>query len=111
MLFPCDRERKAPGVSDTNRYVKAVRLNGKSYGKTYITHDDILRGGTLEFDMSVKPNKKRGRNRADKPYSLTDGENVLMPEPQAQADDAQEKWKHYYLGNIIGCNSSHRSNT
>ena len=67
-------EIKADGVSDTNRYVKEVRLNGKPYTKTYITHDDVLAGGVLEFVMSSKPNKKRGLAKADKPYSLTDGE-------------------------------------
>lgn len=67
-------EIKAPGVSDKNRYVKAVLLNGKPYTKTYITHEDIVGGGTLEFVMSAKPNKKRGLSSSDKPYSLTNGE-------------------------------------
>ena len=67
-------EIKADGVSDTNRYVKSVLLNGKPYTKTYITHDDLMAGGTLEFVMSSKPNKKRGIAKVDKPYSLTDGE-------------------------------------
>ena len=66
-------EVKAPGVSDKNRYVKEVRLNGVPYSKMYITHADILAGGTLEFVMAAKPNKKRGLKAADKPYSLTDG--------------------------------------
>ena len=67
-------EIKADGVSDTNRYVKSVLLNGKPYTKTYITHDDLMAGGTLEFVMSSKPNKKRGIAASDKPYSLTNGE-------------------------------------
>ena len=67
-------EIKAPGASDKKRYVKAVRLNGKPYSKTYITHSDLMNGGTLEFVMSSTPNKKRGLAKADKPYSLTDGE-------------------------------------
>ena len=67
-------EIKAEGVSDTNRYVKSVLLNGKPYTKTYITHDDLMAGGTLEFVMSSKPNKKRGLAASDKPYSLTNGE-------------------------------------
>ena len=67
-------EIKADGVSDTNRYVKSVLLNGKPYTKTYITHDDLMAGGTLEFVMSSKPNKKRGLVASDKPYSLTNGE-------------------------------------
>ena len=67
-------EIKADGVSDTNRYVKSVLLNGKTYTKTYITHDDLMAGGELEFVMSSKPNKKRGLAASDKPYSLTNGE-------------------------------------
>ena len=67
-------EVKAPLVSDRNRYVKEVRLNGKPYTKLYLTHEDILAGGTLEFVMAPKPNKKRGLKPADKPYSMTDGQ-------------------------------------
>ena len=66
-------EVKAPLVSDRNRYVKEVRLNGKPYTKLYLTHADILAGGTLEFVMSSKPNKKRGLKPEDKPYSMTGG--------------------------------------
>ena len=67
-------EIKAPEVSDKNRYVKSVLLNGEPYTKTYITHADLVNGGTLEFVMSAKPNKKRGLAMSDKPYSLTNGE-------------------------------------
>jgi len=67
-------EIKAEGASDTNRYVKSVTLNGKLYTKTYLTHADLTAGGTLEFVMSSKPNKRRGTAPADKPYSLTQGE-------------------------------------
>ncbi|MCI1640012.1 MAG: GH92 family glycosyl hydrolase [Bacteroidales bacterium] len=65
-------EIKAPGVSDKNRYVKKVLLNGKPYDKLYITHKEILQGGTLEFEMGASPNKRRGLKPSDKPYSLTD---------------------------------------
>ena len=41
----------------------------------YITHEDILKGGVLEFKMSASPNKRRGVSAQDKPYSLTNGIN------------------------------------
>ena len=63
-------EIKAPGVSDTNRYVKAVKLNGKPVDKLYLTHEELLQGGTLEFVMSKTPNKRRGTSANAKPYSL-----------------------------------------
>ena len=62
---------KAPGVSDKNRYVKEVRLNGKPYDKLYITHQDIMAGGVLSFVMSSTPNRKRCITTG-KPYSLSD---------------------------------------
>ena len=62
---------KAPGVSDKKRYVKEVRLNGQPYDKLYLTHSDIMKGGTLEFIMSGTPNKKRCVT-SGKPYSLSD---------------------------------------
>ena len=37
--------------SDTNRYIKSVKLNGKPYDKMYIDYADIMNGGTLEFEM------------------------------------------------------------
>lgn len=62
---------KADKISDKNRYVKAVRLNGKPYTKGYITQTDIMNGGTLEFEMSSNPNKKRLFTGENRPYSLS----------------------------------------
>lgn len=64
-------EMKAPGVSDKNRYVQQVLWNGKPYDKMYLTHSQLLEGGTLEFRMASKPNKKRGVSQNAKPYSLS----------------------------------------
>lgn len=64
---------KAPKVSDKNRYVQSVKLNGKPYTKLFITHKDLINGCVLEFQMGSKPNKKRGTAPTDKPYSMTDG--------------------------------------
>lgn len=66
-------EVKAPKVSDKNRYVKSVKLNGQPYSKLYIKHQDLLSGAVLEFEMTDKPNKKRGLKVDEKPFSLTDG--------------------------------------
>ena len=64
-------EVKADKVSDKNRYVKSVKLNGKPYTKGYITQQDIMDGGTLTFEMTSSPNKKRVFNGTDRPYSLS----------------------------------------
>ncbi|MEH0157593.1 GH92 family glycosyl hydrolase [Limibacter armeniacum] len=41
--------------SDQNIYVKSVKLNGKVLKGHLITHQEILNGGKLEFEMSAKP--------------------------------------------------------
>lgn len=45
----------APEVSDTNKYIKAVFLNGKPYSYSYLNHQDIVAGGTLFFEMTDSP--------------------------------------------------------
>jgi putative alpha-1,2-mannosidase len=60
-------EIKAPGVSDRNRYIKRVKLNGKTYSKLYISHEDLLQGCTIEFEMTDRPARKRGLAKEDKP--------------------------------------------
>ena len=60
-------EIKAPGVSDRNRYIKRVKLNGKTYSKLYICHEDLLQGCTIEFEMTDRPARKRGLAKEDKP--------------------------------------------
>lgn len=48
-------EIKAPALSDTNIYVKSVKLNGQRLTSPFISHSDFTLGGTLEFDMTDKP--------------------------------------------------------
>ncbi|MES2488004.1 MAG: glycoside hydrolase domain-containing protein, partial [Bacteroidota bacterium] len=52
---------KAKDVSEANKYIQSATLNGKAYNKTHITQNDINAGGTLEFVMGARPNKKWGR--------------------------------------------------
>jgi predicted alpha-1,2-mannosidase len=44
--------------SDKNVYVEKIILNGKTLDRTYITHDEIINGGTMVFYMSDKPKRK-----------------------------------------------------
>lgn len=50
----------AKNAGKGNIYIQSVKLNGKSYDSTYITHNEILDGGELEFTMGNRPNKKFG---------------------------------------------------
>jgi predicted alpha-1,2-mannosidase len=51
---------KAPDASKENIYIRSVTLNGKPYTRHYITHQDILDGGMMEFVMSDEPNREWG---------------------------------------------------
>ncbi len=46
---------KAPLASNENKYIQEVRLNGQVLTRSYITHDEIMSGSTLEFDMGPAP--------------------------------------------------------
>lgn len=46
----------APGSSEEQRYVTGVTLNGKQLNRMWITHEELLEGGSLTFDLSaVRP--------------------------------------------------------
>lgn len=47
----------APDASRTNFYIQSVKLNGQPYDKSYITHEQIMSGGTFEFEMGNRPGK------------------------------------------------------
>ncbi len=60
----------AKNNSPVNLFIQSVELNGKPYGKSYITHPDILAGGELTFVMGPEPNKAFGNAPEDRPQSV-----------------------------------------
>lgn len=46
---------KALNASKENIYIQSATLNGKPYPETFITHQDILNGGVMEFVMGSEP--------------------------------------------------------
>jgi predicted alpha-1,2-mannosidase len=46
---------KAINLSEANKYVESISLNGRIYTKPYITYKDIMSGGSLVFTMTDKP--------------------------------------------------------
>jgi hypothetical protein len=46
---------QAKNVSKENKYIQSVRLNGIAYKNLWISHQDLISGGTLEFEMGDKP--------------------------------------------------------
>jgi len=62
---------ESPNNSAANRYVDSMTLNGKQYGKNYLTFGDLTAGGTIKFDMTDRPNTSRGTQPDDFPYSFS----------------------------------------
>ena len=48
---------KAPRKEDNEVYICSMKLNGEKYTNNYITHQDIMNGGILEFVMTASPGK------------------------------------------------------
>ena len=61
----------APDNSPENMYIESLKVNGVDYSRNYLTHGDLLNGGTLRFDMGSQPNMKRGTQPEDYPYSFS----------------------------------------
>ncbi len=64
-------EIDAANNSKDNFYVSSINLNSKNWDKNYITHEELLKGGTLSFTMSNQPDKTRGTTRESWPYSMS----------------------------------------
>lgn len=62
---------KALENSAENKYVKSMKVNGKPYTKNWLSHSELLKGATIDFEMNASPDKKRGISKDDLPYSLS----------------------------------------
>ncbi|ENM5926591.1 GH92 family glycosyl hydrolase [Vibrio mimicus] len=58
---------KAKNVSRENIFIQSARFNGKLFNRTYLTHDEIMYGGELEFTMGDQPNQRWGSAEQDLP--------------------------------------------
>jgi hypothetical protein len=59
----------APGASDTDRYIRRVRLNGAPVAKTWLDWSAVAAGGTLRHDLGAAPSKW-GTSAAAQPPSV-----------------------------------------
>ncbi len=61
----------APANSAENFYIKSMKLNGQDYTKNYLDHNDLMKGAVLDIEMDNQPNKQRGIQLSDFPYSFS----------------------------------------
>lgn len=76
---------RANHVSAENKYIQSATLNGGTYSKLWFTHNDILNGSELVFEMGNSPNVNWGANMENRPKSEKYEPAVALP--FAETDD------------------------
>ena len=52
-------------------YIAEMKLNGKACNRNYLTHEELIKGGTIHFLMQGQPNTSRGTKPSAEPYSFS----------------------------------------
>jgi len=60
----------AKGATSGRNFINKVFVNGQEVDKNYFTHNELVKGGLIEFEMSSRPNKNWGVNLESRPFSL-----------------------------------------
>ena len=77
----------ATNLSNKNRYVESVKLNGKSLERSYITFEEVYNGGTLEFTMTNNDKSTWATKPENCPVMRIPGEQiVIVPTINADSD-------------------------
>jgi len=61
---------KAINLSIENLYIQTATLNGNSLERSYITHSELMKGGSLTFEMGDQPNKNWAVNPELRPPNI-----------------------------------------
>ena len=69
----------AKNNSEENLYIQSAKLNRRRYSKTYLRHEDIMKGGRIDYVMGSRPNTKRGTALTDAPFSMTTTDFAAPP--------------------------------
>ncbi len=62
---------KADGNNDENRYISKMKVNKKRYDHNYLSHETLIKGAKIVYQMSDKPNRQRGVSPTSAPYSFS----------------------------------------
>ena len=69
----------AENISDKNKYISSMNLNGKNHDKSFISHTDISNGGSLVFKMTNIPTSWATQKGNEPKTEIND--HVLVPVP------------------------------
>ena len=70
---------KANGLTNQAIYIQSATLNSVEFNSTKLSHQTIMQGGELVFEMGEKPNESWGTE--DLPITSISSENQIVPVP------------------------------
>jgi predicted alpha-1,2-mannosidase len=62
---------EARGNSPENVYIRRAELAGRELTRNFITHEEIMGGGSLVLEMDARPEMSRGTKDDNAPYSFS----------------------------------------
>ena len=71
----------AEGVSEDNKYIASATLNEKPLTKSFIYHEDIMKGGTLQFKMTNQPSTWATQDKDIPETSISQENHPFVPSP------------------------------
>ncbi|HVI05113.1 MAG TPA: glycoside hydrolase domain-containing protein, partial [Sphingomicrobium sp.] len=92
----------ADNVSDANIYIQSATLNGMPYRHSYLTHGEIMAGGTLHLVMGPAPAKDWGSRPEDTSLGEFDEkERVTIPHRASWAPYDPEPGSHFGEAKLV----------
>ena len=73
----------ANNISEKNFYIQSAKLNGFSLLASRFSHEDIMNGGELDFEMGPQPNIAWGLDEKDAPVSSI-SDYLITPVPSIE---------------------------
>ncbi len=93
---------KANGVSSANRFIQSGEWNGKPFDQAWIGHEDLMAGGTLEFDMGSEPNVNWGADPDSAPPTYDFAGEAGTPTYGDNVIAAGSEWRYLDAGLYAG---------
>ena len=80
---------QANNLSNDNIYIASAELNGEPLNHSYISHEDIMNGGQLVFNMTNQPTEWATQEGEEPVTSISD--NLIVPVPYIAKGDVAFK--------------------
>ncbi|WP_407272773.1 GH92 family glycosyl hydrolase [Radiobacillus sp. PE A8.2] len=93
---------KANNVSSDNRFIQSGQLNGENFDQAWIGYEEIMAGGTLEFEMGAEPNFKWGAADSSAPPTTDYTKEVNNLLVRKDLIETESEWKYYDKGQFAG---------